>query len=327
MDRHCDKQKIMKQLSLVICVYNEEQNIKPLSEQIKVALSNYDYEAIFVDDDSSDKTREEIQAINDEHFILVELKRHYGQGSALQAGIDQTTGEYVVLLDGDLQNDPADIPTMMKICKEGGWDMVAGVRANRKDNTLLRKIPSKIANYIIRKSTGTKMKDIGCTLKVFTNKAIKSIRIYGGLHRFIPVLLTYEGLTRLTQVEVNHRVRKFGKSKYNLSRTPRVISDLLLILFFKKYMQRTMHFFGGLGIITLGTGLLFSVYLLILKMMGQDISDKPLLIPGLLLILTGIQFIIIGIIAEIQMLTYFETHKKTLYRIRKISVTKEKTMG
>ncbi len=314
----------MKQLSLVICVYNEELNIKPLSEQIQSALPDYDFEAIFVDDGSTDTTREKIKEINDERFILVELKRNYGQSSALQAGIDHAEGEYVVLLDGDLQNDPADIPMMLKMCKDEEWDMVAGVRANRKDGAFLRKIPSKIANYIIRESTGTKMRDLGCTLKVFTKESIKSIHIYGELHRFIPVLLAFEGSTRLTQVDVNHRAREFGKSKYNLSRTTRVFSDLLLMLFFKKYMQRPMHFFGGLGIITLGIGFLINVYLLILKILGYDIWGKPLLILGLLLVVAGIQFVTTGLVAEMQMRTYFESQRKTPYRVRKVSATNEK---
>ncbi|NLB93461.1 MAG: glycosyltransferase family 2 protein, partial [Bacteroidales bacterium] len=158
----------MKKLSLVICVYNEEPNIKPLSEQIQKALSGIDYEAIFVDDGSTDGTKLEILKINNDRFLLVELKRNYGQSSALQAGIDQADGEFVALIDGDLQNDPADIPKMLKMMESEGWDMVAGIRANRKDGMFLRKIPSKIANYMIRKSTGTHMKDLGCTLKIFT---------------------------------------------------------------------------------------------------------------------------------------------------------------
>ncbi len=311
----------MKQLSLVICVYNEELNIAPLSEQIKSALQGIDYEAIFVDDGSTDTTRQKVREIKDERFILVELKRNYGQSSALQAGIDQARGEYVVLLDGDLQNDPADIPMMLKMAKEGEWDLVAGVRANRKDGAFLRKIPSKIANYIIRESTGIRMKDLGCTLKIFTNEAAKSIHIYGELHRFIPALLALEGSTRMTQVDVNHRAREFGKSKYNLSRTTRVFSDLLLMLFFKKYMQRPMHFFGGLGIITLAVGMLINAYLLILKILGHDIWGKPILILGLLLVMGGIQFITIGILAEIQIRTYFESQQKKPYRVRKVTTT------
>jgi len=312
----------MKKLSLVICVFNEEPNIKPLSEQIKKALAGIDFEAVFVDDGSSDGTRSEILNINDDRFLLVELKRNYGQSSALQAGIDQAEGDFVALIDGDLQNDPADIPMMLQMMEEGEWDMVAGVRSNRKDGMFLRKIPSKLANYMIRKSTGTKMKDLGCTLKIFTRETIKSIHIYGELHRFIPVLITLEGATRITQVNVNHRPRTFGNSKYNLGRTTKVVSDLFLMLFFKKYLQRPMHFFGALGIITLGIGAIINFYMLILKILGHDIWGKPLLLLGILLVMGGIQFVTIGIIAELQMRTYFESQQKKPYRVKRVVKTK-----
>lgn len=308
----------MKKLSLVICVWNEEPNIKPLSQQIKTALEGINFEAIFVDDGSTDNTRDEIRKIKDDRFILVELKLNYGQSSALQAGIDQAKGEFVVLLDGDLQNDPADIPMLLQIMEEGEWDMVAGVRANRKDGMFLRKIPSKIANYLIRKSTGIYMKDLGCTLKIFTLETIKSIHIYGELHRYIPALIAMEGATKITQVDVNHRPRQFGESKYNLGRTTRVISDLILMVFFKKYLQRPMHFFGVIGIIILFIGMLINFYHLILKILGNDIWGKPLLLLGILLVMGGIQFITIGIIAELQMRTYFESQNKKPYRIKRV---------
>jgi len=227
-------------------------------------------------------------------------------------------------MDGDLQNDPADVPMMLKMMEEEEWDMVAGVRANRKDGMFLRKVPSKIANYMIRKSTGTQMKDLGCTLKIFTSETIKNIHIYGELHRFIPVLITLEGATRITQVDVNHRPRTFGTSKYNLSRTTRVVSDLILMLFFKKYLQRPMHLFGGIGILTLGLGVLINLYLFVLKILGHDIWGKPLLLLGILLVMGGIQFITIGIIAELQMRTYFESQHKKPYRIKRVSATSEK---
>ena len=312
----------MNKLSLVICVYNEEPNIQPLAKEIKAALKGIDYEAIFVDDGSTDKTRQEIRKINDERFLLVELKRNYGQSSALQAGIDQAEGEFIALIDGDLQNDPADVPMMLKMIEEGEWDMVAGVRANRKDGMFLRKVPSKIANYMIRNATGIHMKDLGCTLKIFTKETIKSIHIYGELHRYIPALIALEGAMRITQVDVNHRPRQFGSSKYNLGRTTRVISDLILMVFFKKYMQRPMHFFGNIGIITLGVGIVINLYMLVLKILGQDIWGKPLLLLGILLVLGGIQFITTGIIAEVQMRTYFESQNKKPFRVKKVSKTK-----
>jgi len=314
----------MKKLSLVICVYNEEPNILPLANEIKAALRDIDYEAIFVDDGSTDGTRREIRKINDERFILVELKRNYGQSSALQAGIDQAEGEYVALIDGDLQNDPADVPAMLKLIENEDWDMVAGVRANRKDGMFLRKVPSKIANYMIRNATGIHMKDLGCTLKIFTQETIKSIHIYGELHRYIPALITLEGATRITQVDVNHRPRQFGSSKYNLGRTTRVISDLILMVFFKKYMQRPMHFFGNIGIVTLGIGVIINLYMLVLKILGQDIWGKPLLLLGILLVMGGIQFITTGIIAEVQMRTYFESQNKKPFRIKRVGPARPK---
>lgn len=309
----------MKKISVVICVYNEESNILPLSGEIIRALHDTDFEVIFVDDGSTDNTRQEIVRIGDDRFTLVELKKNYGQSSALQAGIRIADAEYVVLMDGDLQNDPADIPHLLKEAESGSWDMVAGYRKKRKDGFLFRKIPSRIANYIIRNSTGVKMKDLGCTLKVFSAEAIKSIHIYGELHRFIPALLVLEGYTRLTQKQVNHRPRISGTSKYNLGRTTKVLSDLFLMLFFKKYLQRPMHFFSLVGIITLFAGMAINFYFLILKIMGNDIWGKPLLLLGILLILGGIQFITIGILAEIQMRTYFEGQGKTPYRVHKIT--------
>lgn len=311
----------MKKLSVVICVYNEESNIAPLSRQIMDALKDIDFEAIFVDDGSTDGTRKEVLAIDDKRFVLVELMRNFGQSSALQAGVDAAAGEYICLIDGDLQNDPADIPRMLRMAETGEWDMVAGIRANRKDGVFLRRTPSKIANYIIRQTTGTKMKDLGCTLKIFPAEIIKSIHIYGELHRFIPVLLAFEGATRFSQTDVNHRPRKFGKSNYSLSRSSRVMSDLLLMWFFKKYMQRPLHLFGQIGFFTLAAGIVINFYLLVLKIMGQDIWGKPLLLLGILLLVAGIQFITIGIVAELQMRTYYESQKKTPYRVRKVRNT------
>lgn len=315
---------VNRKLSLVICVFNEESNISLLVKEICNALHNIDFEAIFVDDGSTDNTREEIRKIDDDRFVLVELKRNYGQSSALQAGIDFAESDYIALIDGDLQNDPADIPGMLAMAEKDGVDMVAGVRANRRDGMFLRKVPSKIANYIIRNSTGTQIKDLGCTLKVFTREAVKSIHIYGELHRFIPVLLALEGFTSFTQIEVNHRPRQFGNSKYNLSRTTRVIGDLLLMLFFKKYMQRPMQFFSQLGIITFAIGMVINFYFLILKILGFEIWGKPLLLLGILLLLGGIQFITIGILAEVQMRTYYEGQGKKPYRIHKITPTLKK---
>jgi glycosyltransferase involved in cell wall biosynthesis len=305
-------------LSVVVCVLNEEDNVKPQIERIDAALQGMDYEIVYVDDGSTDRTLEILKSLPNPRLRVVALKKNYGQSLALMAGIDHAQGEYVATMDGDLQNDPSDIANMLRIAEEGGYDMVAGNRANRKDGMFLRKIPSRIANYIIRRSTGVYLKDYGCALKVLKADLAKDLGLYGELHRFIPVLAHLEG-AKLTQVDVQHHARQFGQSKYGLSRTFKVVSDLLLMLFFKKYLQKPMHLFGNTGVMLFVAGLLINAYLLVLKILGQDIWGRPLLILGMLLLLGGIQFITIGIVVEIQMRTYFESQQKRPYKVRSVS--------
>ena len=311
----------MRELSLVVTVINEEDNIHPLIEEIRNALGGMDYEVVFVDDGSTDATRkrikEAIQEALDDRVILVELKKNYGQSTAMTAGIDHTKGKYIVLLDGDLQNDPADIPFMLDLLKKEDWDVVAGNRKDRKDGMFLRKIPSKIANYFIRRWTKVYIKDYGCTLKIFKREIAEDLGLYGELHRFIPVLAAMQG-ARITQVDVKHHARKYGKSKYGLGRTFRVMSDLVTMIFFRRYIQKPMHLFGTMGFISLFIGLIINIYLLILKILGHDIWGKPLLILGLIFLLGGIQLITIGIIAEISVRTYFEASNKKTYQVRKV---------
>lgn len=308
---------IMKELSVVITVMNEEENIKPLLEAVRSALIDIDYEVILVDDGSVDKTRQQVLEYGDERTILVELRKNYGQSTAMTAGIDYSRGKYVALLDGDLQNDPTDIPSMLELLKKEDWDVVAGNRKNRKDGFILRKIPSKIANALIRRMTGVYIKDYGCTLKVFKREIAEELGLYGELHRFIPVLAKLQG-AKITQVDVKHHARVHGKSKYGINRTFKVMSDLVLMVFMRKYMQKPMHLFGTMGFISFGIGLLINLYLLILKILGQDIGGKPLLILGLILLLGGIQFITIGIVADINVRTYFESQNKKTYNVRKV---------
>ena len=307
----------MRELSVVITVMNEEANIKPLLESVRPALSGIDYEVIFVDDGSTDKTKQQILEHADERTILVELRKNYGQSTAMTAGIDYSHGKFVALLDGDLQNDPSDIPAMLALMKNEDWDVVAGNRKNRKDGFFLRKIPSKIANALIRRMTGVYIRDYGCTLKVFRREIAEELGLYGELHRFIPVLAKLQG-ARITQVDVKHHPRIYGKSKYGINRTFKVMSDLVLMVFMRKYMQKPMHLFGSIGFISFGIGAAINIYLLILKIMGQDIGGKPLLILGLILLLGGIQFITIGIIADINTRTYFESQNKKTYNVRKV---------
>ena len=312
----------MRELSIVITVKNEEENIKPLLESIRLALTGIDYEVILVDDGSTDKTKQQVLNSADERTVLVELRKNYGQSTAMTAGIDYSTGRYIALLDGDLQNDPNDIPGMLDLVKREDWDVVAGNRKNRKDGMFLRKIPSKIANALIRRMTGVYIKDYGCTLKVFRREIAEELNLYGELHRFIPVIAKMQG-ARITQVDVKHHPRKFGKSKYGIGRTFRVLSDLVLMLFFRRYIQKPMHLFGTIGFISLGIGIIINLYLLVLKIMGHDIWGKPLLILGLIFLLGGIQLITIGILAEISVRTYFESQNKKTYTVRKVYLSKQ----
>jgi glycosyltransferase involved in cell wall biosynthesis len=307
----------MRELSVVITVMNEEDNVYPLVKAIDNALSGIDYEVIFVDDGSTDATRKRIKELVNTRIVLVELRKNYGQSTAMTAGIDYTTGRYITLLDGDLQNDPTDIPAMLTLLKKEDWDVVAGNRKNRKDGFILRKIPSKIANYLIRRWTKVYIKDYGCTLKIFKREIAEDLGLYGELHRFIPVLAAMQG-ARITQVDVKHHARKFGQSKYGLGRTFRVMSDLVTIVFFRRYIQKPMHLFGTMGFISLFLGIIINLYLLILKILGNDIWGKPLLILGLIFLLGGIQLITIGILAEINVRTYFESSNRKTYQVRKI---------
>jgi len=309
----------MEKLSLVISVYNEEDNVAPLFDQIKNALSDIRYEAIFVDDGSTDATVSKSKAINDERVHVVELKKNYGQSSALLAGFDHATGDYIVTMDGDMQNDPSDIPMMLQKLKEGDYDLVTGIRADRKDDFFIRKIPSIIANRIISKASNIKIKDNGCALKVFKADLAKSLGLYGELHRLISVLAALEG-ARIGQVNVKHHPRIHGKSKYGLSRILKVISDLTLLMFFKKYIQKPMHFFGSWGMVIFGAGILINLYMFVLKMLGNDIWGKPMLLLGILLVIAGFQLITIGIITELLIRTYYESQKKRPFAIRNIFV-------
>jgi len=304
-------------ISLVIPVMNEKENIQPLLSQIREALTGVDYEVILVDDGSSDGTPDEIRTYMDNRVRLIELMKNYGQSTAMAAGIDHASGEYIVTLDGDLQNDPGDIPMLLDKIEYEPWDMIAGNRANRQDGFVLRKFPSKIANSLIRSLTGVRIKDYGCTLKIFKSQIAKNLGLYGELHRFIPVLAALQG-ARITQVDVKHHARKFGKSKYGIGRTFRVMSDLVLMLFFQKYLQKPMHIFGLLGFAVFFIGVIINLYLAVLKIMGQDIWGKPLLMLGVMLVVGGIQFITIGIVIEVLIRTYYESQNKKAYQIREV---------
>jgi len=303
------------ELSLVIPVLNEAENVRELAERIRSAMSGFRYEVIWVDDGSTDSTAAVIREHSGAETRLISLSRRYGQTAAMAAGIDAANGEFIVTLDGDQQNNPADIPTLLQHCKDGDWDLVAGYRKNRQDN-FLRTIPSRLANALIRRISGVTVRDYGCTLKVFRSQYAKNLDLHGELHRFIPILAALQG-ARITDLEVSHAPRRHGKSKYGLGRTLNVLSDLFLLFFFQKYLRRPIHFFGPLGMLTLLIGSAISLYLLEVKLMGEEIWGRPLLILGVSLVLAGIQFLTFGLLAELMMRLYYSGGRKT-YTIKQV---------
>ena len=313
----------MPELSLVITVLNEEENIAPLLASVRAALSGLDYEVILVDDGSTDQTKKRILEEADDRTCLVELRKNFGQSNAMMAGIDHSSGSYIALLDGDLQNDPLDIPAMLDLLKQGEWDMVAGNRKNRKDGFILRKLPSRIANALIRRMTGVYINDYGCTLKIIRREIAAELGLYGELHRFIPVLARIQG-ARITQVDVRHHARIHGKSKYGISRSFKVLSDLLLVLYLQRYRQKPMHLFGTTGIIAAFSGAAILVFLLINLIIGNAVADSPLLIPGFILLFGGLQLIATGLVAETAMRTYYESQDKKPYQVKRVLAGKNK---
>ncbi len=304
-------------LSIVVPVYNEEENVIPLIKSIENALATFNIEIIIIDDFSTDKTLKVLKSIHSESLTIVEMKKNYGQSLALAAGIDLSNGDYIITMDGDMQNDPTDIPMMLEKLKKEDLDLVTGIRAKRKDS-FIKKIPSKIANFIIRKTTKLNIKDQGCALKIFTKDTAKELKLYGEMHRFIALLAFLNG-ARLEEVAVNHLPRKYGKSKYGLGRTFKVINDLLLILFQRNYLQKPLYLFGNIGLSFFFIGLIINIYLVIEKILGADIGTRPMLFLGILFILVGIQFFTIGIVIDLQMRTYYESQDAKPYKIRKIT--------
>jgi dolichol-phosphate mannosyltransferase len=303
------------ELSVVVPIHNEEGNIKPLLEELTKALEGFDYEIILVDDGSTDRTIEEVKKYMTPRTTLLVLNRNYGQSSAMEAGIQFAHGDIIVTIDGDLQNDPADIPKLVEKLEEG-YDVVAGIRQKRKDEPF-RKFLSKVANKIIQKVTGVKITDYGCTLKAFRKDVAKGLGLYGELHRFIPILADIYG-AKITEIPVNHRPRLHGKSKYGFNRIFKVISDLMYLVFIQRFGQKPMHFFGTIGFLMFSAGFLIGVYLFILKILGHSIGGRPLLTFGVVLLIGGIQLITTGFIAEMLVRTYYESQGKRPYRVKEI---------
>jgi glycosyltransferase involved in cell wall biosynthesis len=309
------------QLSVVVPIYNEVESLPHLIDEINKSLQaiEMDYEIICVDDGSIDGSPNILRQLTQQYPALkaVLLRRNYGQTPAMAAGFQFATGETIVTLDGDLQNDPKDIPMLLAKLEEG-FDLVSGWRKNRQDNTLTRLIPSKIANWLIANVTGVRLHDYGCSLKAYRSEVLADMNLYGELHRFLPALAFIEG-ARIAEVPVRHHARRFGQSKYGLSRTFRVSMDLLTIYFIKKFLTRPMHVFGLLGLTSLGIGSLMGFYLTFIKVfLNQNIGYRPLLILAVLLVLAGVNLFSFGLLAELGMRTYHESQKRPIYRVREI---------
>ena len=313
------------EVSIVVPIYNEVENVKILADSILKVLNEFNkkFEIIFIDDGSTDGSHVILRQLTEENpnIRAIRFRRNFGQTAAMAAGFDHATGKIIIAMDGDLQNDPTDIPRLISKLEEG-YDVVSGWRKDRKDD-ITRKIPSMIANRIISSMTHTHLHDYGCSLKAYRAEIAKEVPLYGELHRFIPALASIEGAS-ITEIPVMHHARKYGQSKYNILRTFKVILDLMTVVFLRKFMTRPLHIFGRMGLVSLFLGFLISAYLTFQKIFyGIDIGNRPLLLLGVLLILTGIQMVSTGITAEIQIRTYYESQDKAIYKIKEIYGDKE----
>ena len=307
-------------VSIVIPIYNEEDNLRDLVARVGEAMSSsgFSFELICVDDGSRDRSAHVLRDLAAKTPWLKPryLMRNYGQTAALQAGFDAVAGRYTVTLDGDLQNDPLDIPELIRTLEtRSDINMISGWRKARQDAALKRKLPSMIANRLIAKVTGVTLHDYGCALKAYRTELVRRILLYGELHRFIPVL-AFEAGAKILEVPVRHHARTKGVSKYGIDRTFRVILDLLLMKFMLRYLHRPLHFFGGAGLWMLTPGLLICAYMTALKLLGESIGGRPLLLLGVMLVLMGAQLVGLGLLGEILIRVYHEPEGRDQYRLR-----------
>jgi glycosyltransferase involved in cell wall biosynthesis len=308
-------------LSVVIPVLNEAENLDPLYSQLIDVLTKTvkSYEIIFVDDGSTDSSFEILKKLQkqDDHVQVIRFRRNFGQSAAFSAGFDYASGNVIVTMDADLQNDPADIPNLLKKL-EDGYDVVSGWRINRRDGYLTRQLPSRIANFITSAITGVKLHDYGCSLKAYRREVAKNIKLYGEMHRFIPALASWMGI-RVDEIPVNHAPRKSGKSKYGIMRTVRVLLDLVTVKFLLGYSTRPIQIFGLLGGICFSLGLIVGAYLSILKIFfGYPLRDRPLLLLSILFVIFGVQLITMGLLGELVVRSYYESQNKPTYMVKEI---------
>jgi glycosyltransferase involved in cell wall biosynthesis len=317
--------------SVVVPFHNEQESVRELHQRLSSVMTDHyePVEFIFIDDHSTDKTLETLTEIaeTDSRVVVIRLKRNYGQTVALVAGFDYAEGEVIISMDGDLQHDPADIPRMLSVFEETRSDIVSGWRKNRVDNFLLRRAPSRAANWLMSKLSGVKIHDFGTTFKVYRKETIKQIKLYGEMHRFIPALASWNGAT-IAEVPIKNIERPGGRSHYGLSRTIRVLFDLLTIRFLLKYVTRPLHFFGPIGLLCTMAGLIINSWMLIKKAIyGTDLFEQhgPLMLLGAVLILAGVQLVSSGLIGEMLSRTYFESQGKPIYSVERIITRKSAT--
>ena len=310
--------------SIVIPIYNEEDNIVKLSDSILNSLPNLKYEILFINDGSTDNSEEIIEKLTNNHtnIHLINLRRNYGQTAAMQAGFDHSKGDIVIPMDGDLQNDPRDIPLLLNKINEG-YDVVSGWRKDRLDKKFTRVIPSKIANHLISKISGLPLHDYGCTLKAYKKEVLNEIKLYGEMHRFIPIYASWEG-AKVTEIPVRHHARIAGKTKYGLSRIPKVILDILVIRFFDKSLDRPIHLFGKFGLFMFFLAFVLALLALYLKIfMNTSFILTPLPLLVVFFTMSGLLCIFIGLLAEIQSRIYFESINRPPYLIKQTHKTKK----
>lgn len=311
-------------LSVVIPLYNEEPNVAQLHRELSGALGAWGrtYELLLIDDGSTDGTFAALKKLQagDLHVRVIALRRNFGQTAAFAAGFAHARGRIIATSDGDLQNDPRDLPMMVDRL-EDGHDIVCGWRRDRRDPWLTRRLPSNVANWLISRTTGVRLHDYGCSLKVFRGEVVRSLRLYGEMHRFIPAIASEQGV-RIAEVVVNHRPRRFGASKYGLSRTMRVVLDLFTVKFLLSYSTQPIQIFGPPGLLMGTAGTAITAYLGYVRLFGgQAIGDRPLLLLGILLMFAGMQFLTLGLLAELQARTYHESQDKPVYAVREILET------
>ncbi len=311
---------VQPSISVVIPLYNEADGLKLLLEQVLGVMRpmKEPFEVLLIDDGSTDGTPEHLQQLarDTPELVAVLLRRNYGQTPAMAAGFDVSRGHVIVTMDGDLQNDPDDIPRIINRLREG-YDLVSGWRHQRQDKTLSRKLPSRVANRLIGNVTGVRLHDYGCSLKAYRRELVEDMNLYGELHRFLPALASIEG-ARIDEIKVNHRPRQFGHSKYGIDRTFRVLMDLLTIWFLQRFLTQPMHVFGFAGLLAIATGSLMGLHLLVVKMMGEDIGSRPLLMLSVVLGLAGVQMFCLGLLGELLMRTYHESQNRSVYRVRHV---------